>query len=32
MYTYDEALARCQQKGGPDYSPCFGCAPLPAAG
>ncbi len=32
MYTYDEALARCQQKGGPDYSPCFGCAPLQAAG
>jgi phospholipase C len=23
-YTYQQAIARCQQKGGPDYSPCFG--------
>lgn len=30
MYTYQEATARCQQKGGTDFSPCFGCAPLPA--
>jgi hypothetical protein len=30
-YTYEEAKARCQQKGGKDYSPCFGCDPLPAA-
>jgi hypothetical protein len=29
MYTYDEAMARCQQKGGSAYSPCFGCEPLP---
>ncbi len=24
-YTYEEAKARCQQKGGTGYSPCFGC-------
>ena len=29
-FTYEEAKARCEQKGGPDYSPCFGCDPLPA--
>lgn len=28
MYTYQEAIARCRQKGGPNYSPCFGCDPL----
>jgi len=26
-YTLDEARARCQQQGGAEYSPCFGCAP-----
>jgi hypothetical protein len=31
-YTYDEAVARCQQKGGSNFSPCFGCEPLPAGG
>lgn len=30
MYTFDEAKRRCQQKGGSNYSPCFGCAPVPA--
>ncbi|MEJ8813332.1 hypothetical protein WKW77_19750 [Variovorax ureilyticus] len=25
-YTYEQALARCQSKGGADFSPCFGCA------
>jgi hypothetical protein len=30
MYTYAEATARCQQKGGTDFSPCFGCAKLTA--
>ena len=29
MYTYDEAMARCREKGGAAYSPCFGCEPLP---
>lgn len=29
-YTFEECIARCQKKGGPDYSPCFGCDPLPA--
>jgi hypothetical protein len=24
-YTFDEAKTRCQQKGGADFSPCFGC-------
>ncbi len=28
MYTFEEAKDRCLQKGGLDYSPCFGCAPL----
>lgn len=28
-YTYEEAMERCKKKGGVDYSPCFGCAPLP---
>lgn len=23
--SYEEAVARCRQKGGPDSSPCFGC-------
>jgi phospholipase C len=30
MYTYQEAVARCQQKGGPTYDPNFGCTPIPA--
>ena len=30
-YTFDEARARCQQHGGAEYSPCFGCAPLSEA-
>jgi hypothetical protein len=25
MYTYEQALERCRQKGGANYSPCFGC-------
>jgi phospholipase C len=29
-YTYQEAIARCQRKGGPDYSPCFGCGDVAA--
>jgi hypothetical protein len=29
MYTFEQAKVRCQQKGGPNFSPCFGCAPLP---
>jgi hypothetical protein len=28
MYTYEQAKARCQKKGGRDYCPCFGCEPL----
>lgn len=28
MYSYEEALQRCRQRGGDDLSPCFGCAPL----
>jgi hypothetical protein len=28
-YTFEEAIERCRQKGGPDFSPCFGCEPLP---
>lgn len=28
MYTYAQAVARCQQAGGADLSPCFGCKPL----
>ncbi len=31
MYTFEEAKVRCQQKGGPEYAPCFGCAPLSGA-
>lgn len=31
MYTFAEAKARCQQKGGASYSPCFGCAPVSSA-
>lgn len=30
MYSYKEALSRCQAKGGASYSPCFGCDPLTA--
>jgi phospholipase C len=30
MYTYQEAVVRCQQKGGPAYNPNFGCTPIPA--
>src|SRR4029077_6784518 len=30
MYTFEQAKVRCQQKGGPNFSPCFGCAPLSA--
>ena len=30
MYTFDEALARCQKAGGAKMSPCFGCKPLTA--
>ena len=29
-YTYQEAIARCQLKGGPHFSPCFDCDPLDA--
>jgi len=28
MYTYEQAKERCLKKGGANYSPCFGCAPL----
>ncbi|HEY5218921.1 MAG TPA: hypothetical protein VIJ16_03880 [Gemmatimonadaceae bacterium] len=28
MYTFEQAKARCQAAGGPDYAPCFGCAPV----
>jgi phospholipase C len=28
-YRYQEAIARCQRRGGPDYSPCFGSAYVP---
>jgi hypothetical protein len=28
MYSFKEALKRCQEKGGANYSPCFGCEPL----
>jgi hypothetical protein len=28
MYTYEQAKERCRQKGGSDYSPCFGCDAL----
>jgi hypothetical protein len=31
MYTFEEALKRCQAKGGAAYSPCFGCDPLEPA-
>lgn len=31
MYSFDEAVARCQQAGGANLSPCFGCKPLGAA-
>jgi len=31
-FTYEQAQARCQQRGGPDLSPCFGCDPLPDPG
>lgn len=27
MFTFEEASARCQQSGGPDLLPCFGCKP-----
>lgn len=27
-YTFAQATARCQAKGGADMSPCFGCAPF----
>ena len=30
MYTFEQAKTRCEQKGGPDYAPCFGCAPVTA--
>ena len=29
IFTYQEALARCQQSGGPDFSPSFGCESSP---
>jgi hypothetical protein len=28
-FTYEQAKARCEQMGGKDYSPCFGCGALP---
>jgi hypothetical protein len=31
MYSFEEAKSRCQQQGGSDYSPCFGCEPLTPA-
>jgi hypothetical protein len=30
-YTFDEAKARCERAGGPSFTPCFGCAPIPPA-
>ena len=30
MWTYDEALKRCEQQGDPEYSPRFGCSPSTA--
>lgn len=32
MYSYEQAKTRCQQKGGTDFSPCFGCETLPVPG
>jgi hypothetical protein len=32
MYTFAQAQARCQQKGGANYSPCFDCKPISAEG
>jgi hypothetical protein len=29
-YTYEQAKERCRQKGGANFSPCFGCDPIPA--
>lgn len=31
MFTYDQAVQRCQKAGGSNYDPCFGCNPLAAA-
>jgi hypothetical protein len=30
MYTFEEATKRCKRAGGADFSPCFGCEPIPS--
>jgi hypothetical protein len=30
MWTYDEALERCEERSNPEFSPCFGCDPSTA--
>jgi hypothetical protein len=32
MYTFAQAQQRCQQMGGSNFAPCFGCAPIPPSG